>query len=113
MVEGDRDRDDLLGAVVARERLQAGAHLGGIADDRTAPGWFDDPDAPSPKRTTGGYVRVEDLAGPDAAAVLAAARRLSAELEIVVEVQWRERCLGEITAGRPAGALATLIDEPG
>jgi hypothetical protein len=54
-------------------------------------------------------VRVEDLGGDDAAALLAAVRRLSAELEIVVEVQWRERVLGEMAAGAPRGALETLL----
>ena len=76
-----------------------------------APGWFDDPDAAAHERTTGGYARVDDLAGPDAEAVLAAARRLSAELEIVLEVQWCERALGEIAAGAPRGALARLLGE--
>jgi hypothetical protein len=88
-----------------------------IADARVwscpAPGWFDDPDAPSAERTCGGYVRVDDLADEDAGALLEAVRRLSAELEIVVEVQWRERVLGEIAAGAPRGALETLLDQPG
>jgi hypothetical protein len=75
-----------------------------------APGWFDEPDADAPEqRTAGGYARVEDLASDDAAAVLRAARRLSVELEIVVEVQWRERKLGELRAGEPDGALVTLL----
>ena len=86
--------------VLASERAWPGA----------APGWFDEPDADEPgQRTAGGYARVEDLASDDAAAVLRAARRLSVELEIVVEVQWRERKLGELRAGEPDGALVTLL----
>jgi hypothetical protein len=61
------------------------------------------------ERTTGCYVRVDDLASAEAVALLRAARRLSAELEIVLEVQWRERPLGRIRAGEPGGALATLL----
>ncbi len=99
--------DDLVAEQIARTvRSLAGARAWGCP----APGWFDDPDAPAAERTCGGYVRVDDLAGGEAAAVLAAARRLSAELEIVVEVQWRERPLGEIAAGAPRGALASLLD---
>ena len=97
--------DDLADAIVASVRATAS----GRAWAGPAPGWFDDPDAPDAERTTGGYLRVEDLAGDDAAALLAAARRLSAELEIVVEVQWRERVLGQIAAGAPRGALQTLL----
>ena len=100
--------DDMLADAIARTvRSLAGARVWGCP----APGWFDDPDAPADERTCGGYLRVEDLAGDDAAALLAGARRLSAELEIVVEVQWRERSLGEIASGLPRGALATLIGE--
>ena len=97
--------DELADAIVAAVRAAAS----GRAWSCPAPGWFDDPDAPDAERTTGGYVRVEDLAGDDAAALLVAARRLSAELEIVVEVQWRERVLGQIAAGAPRGALETLL----
>lgn len=97
--------DELAGAIVAAVRAMAAGRAWGCPP----PGWFDDPDAPLARRTTGGYVRVEDLGGDDAAALLAAVRRLSAELEIVVEVQWRERVLGEMAAGAPRGALETLL----
>ena len=98
--------DDMLADEIARTvRSLAGAR----AWSCPAPGWFDDPDAPPDQRTCGGYVRVDDLAGGDAAEVLAAAKRLSAQLEIVVEVQWRERPLGEIASGAPRGALESLL----
>ena len=97
--------DELADAIVASVRAAVAARTWA----GRAPGWFDDPDAPDAERTTGGYVHVEDLAGEDAAALLGAARRLSAELEIVVEVQFRERVLGAITAGAPGGALAALL----
>jgi hypothetical protein len=100
--------DDMLADAIARTvRSLAGARAWGCP----VPGWFDDPDASPEDRTCGGYVRVDDLAGDDAAALLSGAQRLSAELEIVVEVQWRERPLGEIAAGAPRGALAALLDE--
>ena len=96
----------------------AGAIVGGIralgamrAWGCPAPGWFDDPDAEAHERTTGGYLRVEDLGSEDAGALLAAVRRLSAQLEIVVEVQWRERTLGEIAAGSARGPVASLLGE--
>jgi len=97
--------DELAEGIIAAVRTLACGRAWGCPQ----PGWFDDPDAPDAERTTGGYVRVDDLAGDDAAAVLEAARRLSASLEIVVEVQWRERVLGDIAAGAPRGALATLL----
>ena len=99
--------DELAQAIVAAVRALAARRAWAGA----APGWVDDPDAPDAERTCGGYVRVDDLAGGDAAALLSGAQRLSAELEIVVEVQWRERPLGEIASGAPRGALATLLDE--
>lgn len=99
--------DDLLADGIVRSvRSLAGARAWGCP----APGWFDDPDAPPRERTCGGYLRVEDLAGDDAAALLSAARRLSAEMEVVLEVQWRERPLGELASGEPRGAVATLLD---
>ena len=99
--------DGLAEAIVGAVRALCGRR----AWSGQAPGWFDDPDAPDDERTCGGYVRVDDLAGADAAALLAGARRLSAELELLIEVQWRERPLGEIAAGTPRGALARLLDE--
>jgi hypothetical protein len=75
---------------------------------RAAPGagWFDDPAGSAAERTTGGYVRVdtpEDEAGRD---LLAAARDVSAEHGVVVEVQWREQVVGHMEAGvwRPSGS---------
>ena len=98
--------DDLAESIVGRVRVLAGARVWGCP----APGWFDDPDAPQDvHRTTGGYLLVEDLASDEAASVLAAARQLSAELGICLEVQWRERPLGELRSGEAGGALATLI----
>ena len=99
--------DELAEAIVTAIRSLAGTRAWGCP----APGWFDDPDAPSHERTTGGYARVDDLASDDATALLAGVRRLSAELELIVEVQWRERPLGEIAAGTPRGAVATLLAE--
>jgi hypothetical protein len=87
------------------------ALAGGRAWAGRAPGWFDDPDAPAHERTCGAYLRVEDLAGGDAAALLAGARQLSGELELLIEVQWRERPLGEIASGAPRGAVAALLGE--
>lgn len=98
--------DELAEAIVTAIRALAGTRAWGCP----APGWFDDPDAPPLERTTGGYARVDDLACDDATALLAGVRRLSAELELIVEVQWRERPLGEIAAGAPRGAVATLLD---
>ena len=98
--------DELAEAISSAVRMLAS----GRAWPGAAPGWFDEPDAEHPgERTAGGYALVEDLASDEAVAVLDAARRLSAELEIVVEVQWRERSLGAIRAGEPAGALVTLL----
>jgi hypothetical protein len=75
----------------------------GILDRiRTCPGagWFDDPGAGSPaERTTGGYVKV---AGPDEPLALAlrdVARLVSAELELLVELQFREQVLGHLDRG--------------
>ena len=102
----DEVDDDIAGAVCGAVRSLASSR----AWPGTAPGWFDDPDAPqAADRTTGCYLRVEDLASDEAAAVLAAARQLSAELEIVLEVQWRERTLGELRAGAASGALESLL----
>lgn len=74
-------------AILARARALAGERSWAGA----APGWFDDPGAESDAaRTTGCYLRVDDLEDPDALAMLDAARALSAELGMAVEVQWRE-----------------------
>ena len=65
-----------------------------------AAGWFDDPGAASPaERTTGGYVRTEDVAAPVARELLEIARCVSADHMILVEVQWREGCFGLLEAG--------------
>ena len=80
--------DALAEAIVDRVRGCSGA------------GWFDDPGAASPaERTTGGYVRANDVADPVACALLEAARVVSADHAIVVEVQWREELLGVLDAG--------------
>jgi hypothetical protein len=99
--------DRLAEAIVGRVRSLAGVRVWGCP----APGWFDDPDAETTaERTCGGYVRVDDLAGPDAAAVLATARQLSDELEVTVEVQYAERRLGRFAPGAaPDGALPSLL----
>jgi hypothetical protein len=98
--------DEIAAEIVTRVRALAGSR----AWSCPPPGWFDDPDAESAaERTCGGYLRVDDLAGEDAAAVLAAARALSAELELVVAVEFNERPLGQFAAGAPGGALATLV----
>jgi hypothetical protein len=98
--------DALAEAVVARVRALAGER----SWDGAAPGWFDDPDAPGAHvRTTGGYLRVEDLAGDEATAFLGAARAVSAEQDVVIEVQFRERALGRFAGGEPSGALVTLL----
>ena len=69
-------------------------------------GWFDDPGAATQdERTTGGYVRCTGPEEPVAEALLDAARAVSADLTVEVEVQWREepvaRIVGGVTA-RPA-----------
>src|SRR4051812_29033083 len=99
--------DALAGEIASRVRALAGARAWASA----APGWFDEPDAASPEqRTSGGYLKVDDLAGDDAAALLGAARALSAELEVTVEVQFNERPLGRFAPGGIAdGPLATLV----
>ena len=100
--------DDALAAeITARVRRLAGAR----AWSCPPPGWFDDPDCATPEeRTCGAYLKVDDLAGADAAALLEAARALSAELEVRVEVQYAERPLGQFAPGGvPDGALATLV----
>ena len=99
--------DDLAGEITARVRSLAGARVWGCP----APGWFDEPDATTAdERTCGGYLKVEDLGGDDAAALLASARTLSAELEVSVAVEFNERPLGTFAPGGvPAGALEALL----
>jgi hypothetical protein len=80
--------DALAGAIVDRVRACPGA------------GWFDDPGAATPaERTTGGYVRVADPEEPRGRTLLDAARAVSSEHAILVEVQWREEILGVLEAG--------------
>ena len=80
--------DALAGAIVDRVRACPGA------------GWFDDPSAATPaERTTGGYVRARDVDEPVARGLFEAARVVSAEHAILVEVQWREEALGLLEAG--------------
>ena len=101
--------DDELAAEIARRVRRLGRER---AWSGAAPGWFDEPDADTPEeRTCGAYLRTDDLAGGDAAAVLEAGRVLSAELELAVEVQFAERKLGYFAPGGIAdgAALATLM----
>ena len=80
--------DALADAVVGRLRAVSGA------------GWFDDPGADSgAERTTGGYVRAAP-SEPTGAALLDAARDLSASHGVAVEVQWREEAVGQLVGGR-------------
>ena len=98
--------DEVAAAIVGAVRALASSRAWPHAE----PGWFDDPEPPEAEpRTTGGYLRVDDLASDEAASLLRAARRLSAELEIVLEVQWRERTLGELRSGAAGGALASRL----
>lgn len=99
--------DELAGEIVTRVRSLAGARVWGCP----APGWFDEPDAEAEEaRTCGGYLKVDDLAGDDAAALLAAARSLSAELEVTVAVEFGERPLGTFAPGGvPSAALEALL----
>ena len=75
--------DDVADAVIARLRGVDGA------------GWFDDPDGEP--RTTGGYVRCADPA--EGEALLDAARAVSRDHEVTVEVQWREASIAHISGG--------------
>jgi hypothetical protein len=72
------------------------------------PGYFDDPEpAPGSVRTTGGYLRVTEATadGDDARAFCAAVQAFSAEFQIELELQWRERVLGRVRAGVPDDGL--------
>ena len=63
-------------------------------------GWFDDPAADSAaERTTGGYVKVGEPEEPLGQDLLAAARDVSAEHGVRIEVQWREEVVGHFEAG--------------
>ena len=99
--------DDLAEEIVGRVRSLAGAR----AWSCPPPGWFDEPDAPSPdERTTGAYLKIDDLSGDDAAALLAAAKALAAEADVTVDVEFNERPLGTFAAGGAAsGALEALL----
>jgi hypothetical protein len=72
------------------------------------PGYFDEPEpAPGSARTTGGFLRVARATadGDDARAFCAAVQAFSAEFEVDVELQWRERVLGRVRAGVPDHGL--------
>ena len=99
--------DELAGELVGRVRSLAGARVWSCP----APGWFDEPDAEdAAARTCGGYLKVDDLAGDDAAALLHAARDLAREVEVAVAVEFNERPIGTFAPGGIAdGALETLI----
>jgi hypothetical protein len=96
--------DALASEVQVRVRAMAGAR----AWRDSPPGFFDDP-APAAEspRTTGGYLRVETGAadGDDARAFCAAVQAFSAELELALELQWREVVLGRVRAGVPDDGL--------
>ena len=63
-------------------------------------GWFDDPGADSPaERTTGGYVRGDDVEAAVCKELLDVARAVSADHDVLVEVQWREEPLGVLERG--------------
>lgn len=63
-------------------------------------GWFDDPGAGSAaERTTGGYVKVAHLDAPLAHGLRSVAQAVSADLELRVELQWREAVLGVYERG--------------
>lgn len=80
--------DELADAILERVR--------GCADA----GWFDDPGADSAaERTTGGYVRADDVEAPACKELLDAARAVSADHAVLVEVQWREEPLGVLERG--------------
>src|SRR5688500_13988738 len=99
--------DELAREIVERVRSLAGGRVWGCP----APGWFDEPDAEvATERTCGAYLKVDDLAGDDAVALLAAARTLSAELEVSVAVEFNERPLGTFEPGGvPSPALEALL----
>ena len=99
--------DALAEEIVTRVRSLAGGRVWSCP----APGWFDEPDAEvAAERTCGGYLKVDDLAGDDAAALLGAARSLSAELEVGVAVEFNERPLGTFEPGGvPTPALDALL----
>lgn len=80
--------DDLADAILERVRGCSEA------------GWFDDPGAESAaERTTGGYVRADDVEDAAARELLEVARAVSADHAILVEVQWREDPLGILDDG--------------
>ena len=80
--------DDLADAILERVR------------GCSAAGWFDDPGADSPdERTTGGYVRCENVDEGHAQELLDVARTVSAEHGVQVEVQFREEPLGVLERG--------------
>jgi hypothetical protein len=78
------------------------------------PGYFDEPEpAAGSPRTTGGFLRVSQPTadGDDARAFCAAVQAFSAEFEIDVELQWRERVLGRVRAGVPDDGLEEELAE--
>ena len=70
-------------------------------------GFFDDPAADPGARTTGGYLRPAVPA--EIEALWGLARSVSADLQLVVELQWREAVLGHVRAGVPDPGLDTAI----
>ena len=71
-------------------------------------GYFDDPAAEAPAdRTTGGYVRV--TGGAEVDALWQAAVRVSGELGVTVEIQWREQILGHLRHGTPDPGVEAAV----
>ncbi|HEU4974250.1 MAG TPA: hypothetical protein VFT50_04130 [Baekduia sp.] len=66
-------------------------------------GFFDDPGG-GDQRTVGAYLRTDDLRA--GVPLVAAVARVSAELQVRIEVQFREQILGWIRAGEPDPELA-------
>jgi hypothetical protein len=73
-------------------------------------GFFDDPDG-GDERTVGAFARVDALADELAQALIGHVGRLSAELEVRIEVQYEERILGHLVAGQADAALLAALKE--
>ena len=90
-----------------REYVQAAA--GARAWAGRPPGYFDD-DATVSERTTGGFLPVEGApAVADVGAFYEVAIAVSAQLEVAVELQWRESILGHIRCGEPDEGLTERV----
>lgn len=76
------------------------------------PGWFDGAgDEEGTERTVGAYLRLDGIQDPEGPPVLVAAMaRVSASLDVRVEVQVLERPVGALVGGEPDEALAARPD---